>query len=187
MRSFALLPVFLASTLLVANSSSIAGIYKYIDEDGQVAYSDKPVDGAEKMKIRERAPRPEAGFDTNSNRGQGPEGELSEQVEYESLEILTPRNDRVIADRTGSVEVILLPTPRLADGHELIIVVDGKDISRGRHANVTLSQVPRGSHKVSARILDSGGQTLMTSPTVTFHVKRPIIDKDSPLAYDNDN
>lgn len=168
--------------------SAVAGIYKYIDENGQVAYGDKPVDGAKKLKIRHKSRAEERLVgdpnERNTSESDNKNPDKPSVANYQSLEILTPKNDKVVSDRSGSVEVIVLPSPKLADRHELVINVDGKDISRGRHANLTLSQVPRGSHKVTAKIVDANGSTLISSSAVTFHVKRPIIDEDSPLAFD---
>ncbi len=181
--------VIFAATCTALSFPATAGIYKYIDENGQVAYSDKPVDGAKKLKIRHRTRADErlARDDFRSERNTDASERNSDrdtEVTYESLEILTPKHDKVVSDRSGSVEVIVLPSPKLGEQHELVINVDGKDISRGRHANLSLSQVPRGSHKVTARILDANGGTLITSAPITFHVKRPVIDEDSPLAFD---
>ena len=171
--------------LLLAATPVASAVYKYIDENGQVAYGDRPVQGAEKLKIRTRnIPRyaaPEEYDKRNQQAGQPDKAGFT----YESFELLTPKHDKVVSDRSGAVEVIFLPTPSLAPDHEIIVNVDGKDISRGRHANLSLSQVPRGSHKVSGRIESAEGKVLMKSATVTFHVRRPIIDEDSPFAFGN--
>lgn len=162
-----------------------SGVYKYIDENGQVAYSDKPVQGAEKLKIRSRNGPSYAAQPSNSAQNEQAGESDSNGFKYESFELLTPKNDKVVSDRSGSVQVVFLPSPSLAADHEIIVTVDGKDISRGRHANISLSQVPRGSHKVTGRIESAEGKVLIKSATVTFHIKRPIIDDDSPLAFGN--
>jgi len=176
--------VGLLSALLVATPAT-SGVYKYIDENGQVAYSDKPVEGAKKLKIRSRnGPSYASQPSKPANNEQSGEAD-NNGFKYESFELLTPKEDKVVSDRSGSVQVVFLPEPALAADHEIIVNVDGKDISRGRHANISLSQVPRGSHKVTGRIESAEGKVLITSATVTFHVKRPIIDEDSPLAFGN--
>ena len=164
--------IFFVTAITLASGSAVGGIYKYIDENGQVAYGDKPVEGAKRMSIQLRpTPVPE------ENKAQAEElanaGANEEVASYESLELLTPTQEKVVSDRSGSVQVILLPTPRLSRTHELVISVDGKDISRGRHANLNLSQVSRGTHIVSARILDANGTVMISSPSVTFHVQKP--------------
>ena len=173
----------LASLVLAAPAA--AGVYKYIDENGQVAYSDRPVEGAEKLKIRSRTTPSYAAQPSQPEQQESAAGPKNKDHKYSSFELLTPKNDKTISDRSGSVQVIFLPSPKLAPDHEIIVTVDGKDISRGRHANISLSQVPRGSHDVSGRIESADGKILIKSDKVTFHVKRPIIDEDSPLAFGN--
>ena len=172
MRDYLTVCFFVVAVTSVSGNA-LAGIYKYLDENGKIAYSDKPVQGAQKLKIKLR-PTPE--IDEAQRAADALENDDSngkEVTSYESLELLTPDNDKVVSDRSGSVQVILLPTPRLSSTHELVITVDGKDISRGRHANLNLSQVSRGTHTVSARILDANGNTMISSPTTTFHVREP--------------
>ena len=164
---------FFVVAVTSVSGTAIAGIYKYLDENGNIAYSDKPVHGAQKLKIKLR-PTPESDVAQQSAEAlEDDDGNSKEVTSYESLELLTPNDDKVVSDRSGSVQVVLLPTPRLSSTHELVITVDGKDISRGRHANLNLSQVSRGTHTVSARILDANGTTMISSPTATFHVREP--------------
>ena len=163
---------FFVTAITLASGSAVGGIYKYLDENGQIAYSDKPVEGAKRMNIQLR-PTPEPDEVEDVVEELASDGTSAEVTDYESLELLTPTQEKVISDRSGSVQVIALPTPRLSRSHELVITVDGKDISRGRHANLNLSQVSRGTHIVSARILDASGTLIITSPSVTFYVQKP--------------
>ena len=165
--SFAVLVV--VATLLLPKAGT-AGVYKYLDENGRIAYSDKPVDGAKKMKLQ-RSPTPPA-EDEASEEELSEDNEEQEVTSYKALKLLNPTQNKVVSDRSGSVQVILLPSPRLSSQHQLIINVDGKDISRGRHANLNLANVHRGSHTVSGRIVDADGNVMIESPSVTFHVRR---------------
>jgi len=102
----------LSALLVLATTVSLfaiaqAGVYKYIDENGQVAYGDRPVAGAKKIKIR-KAPRRSEGAVAKR-----PKGLLGSDSGYVSLEVLTPKHDKIISDRNGSVEVILTGATRL--------------------------------------------------------------------------
>lgn len=183
MRDY-IITLFIVTAITLSSGSATAGIYKYRDANGKIVYGDKPVVGAKKLKIRLR-PTPEPEDEEESEDDSDADGsetdEAGEVTSYKSLELLNPTNDKVISDRSGSVQVILMPTPRLSSNHKLVINVDGKDISRGRHTNLNLSQMPRGTHTVSGRILDANGTELISSPTASFHVKRPTADEE--LAY----
>lgn len=183
-----------AKLLLVSASVFIctpaqATVYKYIDENGQVAYGDKPVEGAKQLKLRGRPTRDtddQGGDDATATNDPDDAGRMKKQpvIKYQSLEILTPKNNKTVHGSTGNVEVVMLATPKLQNDHSLVITLDGKEIANGRHANLSLTEVPRGAHKLMARITDKKGVTLVQAPTVTFHVKRPVIDEESPLAFD---
>ena len=172
MRDYITVCFFVVAVTFVSGNT-IAGIYKYLDENGKIAYSDKPVQGAQELKIRTRSTSELDEAQRAADALENDDDNSGEVTSYESLELLTPGDDKVVSDRSGSVQVILLPTPQLSNTHELIITVDGKDISRGRHANLNLSQVSRGTHTVSARILNANGDTMISSPTTTFHVREP--------------
>lgn len=180
--------------LLVALCSSLcsiasAAVYKYTDENGQTAYSDKPIEGAKKLKLPGTATRKRDSDNTaKQSSGKSEENQKPDKsVQYKSLEVLTPKHDKVVDGTSGDVEVILLATPKMVPGHQIVVTLDGKDISKSRHANLSLSQVPRGSHTLASRIIDKNGTTLIKAKPVTFHIKRPIIEKDSPLAFDSEN
>lgn len=168
--SFAVILVIAAMLPVTAFS----GIYKYLDENGNVAYSDKPVDGAKKLHIRVHDPSAEEDDIETSEDGEFNEDD--EVIEYQALEMLNPTPGKVVSDRSGSVQVILLPQPRLSPRHKLIITVDGKDISRGQHTNINLTNVARGPHTVSARIIDEFGALMIESGSVSFTVSSTFLD-----------
>ncbi len=170
MRDYLPFPVLILAAMLPLSAS--AAIYKYIDENGRVAYGDKPVEGAKTIKVRSAPPSADKDSNTDENGvtddNFGEDGEVSK---YNSLKILNPTPEKIINDRSGSIQVIFLPTPRLSKNHQLIINVDGKDISRGRHGSLNLTNVTRGSHTVSGRIVNADGAQIIESAVVTFHVQ----------------
>ena len=166
-------------TVLIAiatSSIATAAVYKYIDEDGNVAFGDRPVDGSEKVTIygasteKSNDEDSEEGSDgdTSSN-GEVPEGGDENQTVYRSLDLLTPKPGKVV-DEGSAVQVIFLPTPSLGQADQLVIVVDGKELSKGRDANVSLSKLQNGVHTVSGKIVDADGETKISSKSVTFQV-----------------
>ncbi len=180
MKAFA--PTFLITVALMTTSAVSAAVYKYIDENGNVAYGDKPVDGSQKLNIQStRKPSPEPADEDDSTEqstdsspnelDEGTAEEAAKAIAYKSLSLLTPKPGKQISGRSASVQIIFLPTPALARSDELVITVDGKDISKGRDANLSLQDLTRGSHTVQGRILDANGKMKIQSDAVTFHVK----------------
>lgn len=171
---------FLKTTLLsvgilgvsLAISPASANIYKHVDQYGNVSYSDKPSLGAEEFKVSGGKSKSKSEDDIEEEQASNPKkGDDTESVKYKSLEILTPRQGKVVDSETKAVQVILLPTPSLGANDELVINIDGKDVSKGRDVNLSVQNLPSGDHTVSSRIQNSEGQVVIESASVRFQIK----------------
>ena len=159
--------------LWVAGGAS-AQIYKWVLPDGTVQYSDRPQSpDAEKVDIK-----PVQGFDppalppsTSSSSGQAQD----EGPGYREFKVSAPENDQTIIDNNGNVPVTLSVTPSLQSGHTVDVVFDGEVSGSGRSLSLTLTNVDRGSHTVSAVIRDGDGKEVARAPSITFHLRRPNI------------
>jgi hypothetical protein len=73
----------------------------------------------------------------------------------------------------GSVSVSLALQPALAPGHGIQLTVDGRPLAEtGKSLAVTLANMDRGAHTVSATVVDARGQPVATTSAVSFHVLR---------------
>lgn len=184
--------VFGKSLLLAACigmcNAGVAAIYKYTDENGNTIYSDKPIDGAKKIKIRGESRSPRAPRKTYEPAVGEARSGIPDQLDviYSTFEILTPKSDSIAPGNSGNVDVVLLASPRLHARHRIIIALDGKEISNGRHANLNLTNLSRGTHTLTAQIVDAEGITQVRAAPVSFHVKRPVINRQSPLAFERE-
>ena len=178
-----IIPLTLLAVTLVISPAN-AKVYKFVDENGIVSFSDKPSQGSKEVKIRNTKP-------TNSNSdGEGDgededeDGESLEEtassdgdgdserkaITYRSLQVLTPRQNKVLDPTNGAVQIILLPTPSLDNEHELVISVDGRDVSQGRDVNLSVSNLPNGNHTVAGRIIDPDGKVIIKSRIINFEL-----------------
>lgn len=166
MQLFLLLLVFLAPDPVAA------AVYKWVDDQGQTQFSDRPHPNSEQVEPLEvqtyEAPPPSAPI--------GPQPAQPPVFGgYQSVEVLSPVNDETIWDNTGNLTVRVSLTPALQEslGHKIVILVDGKKISDGAAAlEFHLSNLDRGTHTVQATVLDAGGQQLAESTPITFHLKK---------------
>lgn len=82
--------------------------------------------------------------------------------------IASPAIDETIHSNTGSIRVIVQDVPR---GLQLQPVLDGEVVSEPVAERVfQLSGVTRGTHELSVRLLDAGGNEVRRTAPVTFHV-----------------
>lgn len=174
MKAFVKTTLFVVA--LVSAPFISADVYKYVDENGNVAFGDKPIEGAEKVRIpgvKSSSRSSSASNSGSSNRveteGEAEEGELP-ATNYSELAVLTPRQGKVVDPATGNVQVIMLPTPALGPADELVIAIDGKDVNKGREVNLSIQNLANGPHTVSGRIQNQDGKVIIESASVKFQI-----------------
>lgn len=146
-----------------------AAVYKHVDDQGNVTYTDEPRPGAEVIDPDERSstysytPPSSVSRDTSADPEPGPA--------YATVRIVQPGSEATVRDNQGLVDVEVALDPPLRDGHTVEFLLDGEP--RGEpQASVTrqLTDVHRGEHRVAARVLDASGEILVTSEPVVFYM-----------------
>ncbi len=146
-------------------------IYRWVDDQGQVHYSDVPRDGAEQVELK---PAQTFVGQRVNRTSSAPEPEDESVAPYSSLEITSPAQEETIWNTGGVITVAVNPVPGLKPGHSLNISYDGNLVGGGglRTTSTQLSGVYRGAHTLQATIVDAAGNTLITAPPVTFYYQR---------------
>lgn len=145
-----------------------AGIYRQVDEKGNVHYSDTPISGqAEKYTPPPILVVPAGPDDFNFK------DRSVTSYEYKSIRITTPDHDTVYTPDKTAVPVSISVSPALntAQSHRLVFYLNGQLHGEGK-TSYTLNDLPRGSYTVSASVLDKKGKRLISSDSITFHVQR---------------
>lgn len=160
-------------TLFVA-ASVHADIYRSVDEDGNIVYSDKPSPGAEKIQVDEiqtiKGDEVEPFEYTPPDRG-------PEVVSpYTALAITSPQNNETIRSNAGDIEVTVDIKPGLIPGHRLVLYLDGNQVAEGG-AEIELNNVDRGTHTLNAVIKTSDDRELERSAPVTFTLQRVSVSQ----------
>ncbi len=169
--SFALL-----STFTTVN----ADVYKWVNEDGVVEYSDQPKVGAEKIKVKTpqtvTLPKGKDVFGTPA----ATSDTKSTANTYQSIVITQPANDSAFNSGSGSVSISSEPTPALMNDHTIQLVVDGKAYSSNKSGSFNLTNVDRGTHQVQVNIINANGDVIKSSDITTFTIHRPIARNPIP-------
>lgn len=95
-------------------------------------------------------------------------------INYTSLAITTPVNDASIWNNTGNITVNISLTPALQEDHQIQLQLDGSTtlIKSSSH---TFLNIDRGTHSLKASVINQHGTILISSPLITFHIKRHSI------------
>lgn len=145
--------------LVLLNPAIAETVYKTVDENGNVIFTDKPSEEAEKVKIQDL----ENTIDNPNPAKYKPSAPKSDAVSfsYESLTVTSPENGAGIRSNNGSVSISLSIEPNIRPGHKVIIMMDGKQVGTG--FAVSLQNVDRGTHTITAKVVDGEGKSLIST------------------------
>jgi hypothetical protein len=169
--------------LLILLSASVqADVYKSVNEDGEIIFSDQPTPNAERIKLPELPTYkalPVPGFSSSPNTA------APVASPYNSVKIITPENDATIRDNQGivRVEVALEPPLMIKQGHKIQFYLNGEPHGTPiGTTSISFSNLDRGSYTLSTSVVDASGTVLMTSEPVVFHLHREsTLNPNSPL------
>ncbi|MEZ5541177.1 MAG: DUF4124 domain-containing protein [Pseudomonadota bacterium] len=166
--------------------SAQAEVYKSVNAEGQVIYSDVPSTGAERVQMPALptytpAPVPAAP-------GMSPAAPPAAAAVYSALRMTQPEHDETIRSNAGivNISVSLEPALQIEAGHRVQFYLDGKPQGKPvARLSTSFRNVDRGSHAISAAVLDDSGAELVTSTPVTVHLLRASIQQpNNPLNPD---
>lgn len=174
--------------LLIFILPAQAEIYRWVDDDGNVVFSDEPHANAEKIEVS-----PSTVYTPQENIEDADEDddilklspdepptveEAQPAVPDYQLRIVAPANDESIWVNNGNVTVDMIVEPQLdAERGDLIeLQLDGSQVATPQAGTTfQLNNLSRGTHNLSAHVIDSNGNRLTTSANVTFHLHRASV------------
>ena len=167
---------------LVAQSQEI---YRWVDKDGIVHYSDQPGSpNAELINVIESnsyEATDAAAAGGGSRAADEPDDEAAASP-YASFSIVSPTPDEVFfgADAVVSVQTDLQGT--LLPDHTVAFFLNGNR-TEAQTLSTEYTGLARGTYFLRASILDGDGKPVITSRQTTFHVRQPSVNSpQSPTA-----
>ena len=154
-----------------------AALYKWLDENGEVVYSDEPpFEGAEQLDPPALTTTPAVKAPpAEAKPAQEPQQPKPAAIEYKEIRLSKPANDEAVRDNAGNVTFEFVVTPALQAnlGHSISLLIDGATVKSGlQTTSVTIEHMDRGTHQVQLKVLDGKGKLLKASPVTTFHLLR---------------
>jgi hypothetical protein len=157
-------------------------IYKWVDEDGVVHYSDQPHPNAQKIQVREaQTYKAEAPPATNSSAPAVPAS--AAQSGYRGCAVVQPQPDQDFAN-LDSINVVVQTDPGLHPGDQVFVTYDGQPLNGNASTGgrFTISPVDRGTHTLQAEVRNSEGTVVCSAPSITFNVHQPsILNPANPI------
>lgn len=151
-----------------------AAIYKTVDKDGNVVYTDTNpgTQNAEEVELKPITPLPSVSVQYRAPVSQPKETESSDDA-YTNLAIINPADGTTVRN-AGNFSVTVQTMPRLMSGHRLRLLLDGKPVDKPKRAlNFTLLNVDRGSHQLQLDVVNGSNQVVQSTNT-TVYVQRAV-------------
>ena len=174
--------IYRYALLLVFSVSSFAAspVYKTVDENGKVAYSDQPSSAAKEVSTAPLLNTFEYP-DLAQPAGTAPIAVAAEQFDYDFVAMTAPKQDETVRSNNGDVSIRGHLNPPLRPHHQAFLVLDGTITGlTSSTLSFELQAVDRGTHIVAINITDENGKTLRSTEPVTFHVQRAAAARKAP-------
>lgn len=154
---------------LVTASSMAAEIYRHVDAQGRVTYTDQPTENTEPVALDPLNTLPATAAPA-AKAGPRPPG--TPFAGYQSLVLTGVENGAVLRNPTAPVTLGARMQPQLQPGHSLLIHHNGRQVNADNASSITVPDIERGSHTFRAEVLDADGQMLIQTYDLTIHVHR---------------
>jgi len=165
--------LFILFISLSLSLSAASKVYKKVNPDGSVEYSDVPQDEtAEPIKLKplqsiSLPPLVPAPVSQST-------AATAKPFKYESIRILSPQDDEGIRSNNGdfTAKGELLPPLQPDLEHHLQWLLDGKEVPNANGLTLNLKNVDRGTHQLQLRVIDFDGKVAIETPVISFHILR---------------
>ncbi len=160
-------------------ATAVAGtkLYRWVDENGRVHYTDRPQPQAEEVVIGEpttfEAPVP-ATPRRPAVQAEPGEPQATTFSGYNSVGVTLPTPDQVLWNIGAVLTVTLSVQPPLQTGHRIEVTFNGEPVGDWPPGATShqIQDVFRGTHTIGVSVLDAGGGEVAVGTPVTFHVKQ---------------
>lgn len=162
---------------IIPASELFGQVYKVVDEDGNVTYTDEPPEpGAEPMElpeisIIETESAPSSVTPTGQNNVNDIKTPRELRRQYSDFRILEPSPEQTYWGTENTVVVSWGADVAYEEGMSVSVVVNGKSYDSEPSGNLSVT-LDRGEHQVYAILKDQRGRRIVTSDVVTFYVKQ---------------
>lgn len=169
--------LILAVVFMLTICTSYAQIYKWVDSQGVVHFSDHPHPGSEQIKIPETQSYSSPVLKTGDEPQKNEKTEINaSEHKYTKISIMQPLNEATIRNNQGSVVVSVELEPVLQEGDNLQIIFDGTPLGDPQPNLIfQLNGIYRGSHTLAVQVINSTGEVIQTSDSITIFMQRPRV------------
>jgi len=156
-------------------AAAAADIYKTVDKQGRVIYTDKPSGDqpAEKVDLPPVNTLPP---ESRTNQPRPTINKPAQQQPYD-IQIVSPKNNATLTAEQRDLGIAIALDRPLESNHWLLFFMNGELLEETRSNSVFIEEITRGSHTIYVEVIDNKGASLGVSETVVVNVMRPIVKR----------
>ena len=149
-------------------------VYRWIDDDGVVHFSDKPNDNAELIYLLE-TPKNQSSKVLPKNQIKPSDSNQNDHNKiqaYDSIRIINPSPEETLWNIEGVLSVELSVVPELFENDMISVFLDGKNVLKTNNLRFSLKNVWRGLHNIQIEIINKSGGVVMRTAPNRFYVQQ---------------
>jgi hypothetical protein len=155
--------------LAVSMSVNAEKIYKTVNKDGTVTFSDQPSPGATEVDFASNTSTVVQNPSVKTK--QLKTIKQKEQIEY-TLNVMSPSEDETIRSHKGDVSISAMVNPS-ADGYYQLSLNDKK--LRSTPGTFLVEDLPRGEYSYQINFVSTSGKVIASSSVRRFFVHKPSV------------
>lgn len=175
--------------LIIIAANTFAAIYMYKDRRGNTVYSDTPNAKSEVVNLPDATPAASSTTTTTTTtttQAKSDQSNVAPEVlnppiivqtgevrkDYTTFMIVNPKDQETIQNQP-IISVSIDLKPELQKGDRVQVLLDSKPFGEPvASTDLQLSLVDRGTHQLSAVIIDTNGTIVKQTPSITIYVHR---------------
>ena len=168
--------ILIASLFLVSISLAETKIYKKVDKDGNVTYTDqKPSENAKEVELTsltivESSPVEKPIY----NKTRVEEKPVKENF-FANFKITQPSQEQTVSNTGGALNVAVSINGELPKNYGIKFFVDSSEYPIVNSNSTTIDNIIRGEHQVYAQAINLNSNTVIkTTPKVTFFMRQHV-------------
>src|SRR5690625_4329991 len=178
--------IWIAIALLVLPLAVSAKVYRYVNAQGVVTFTDHPpTQNAKPMSLKplsvmgSGAPGITPAV-TSTDKSAAPKTQP-----YAGFSMISPRPKETFQGTGRMLPVRLSADTPLQSGDSVVIYLDGSRQGKYSSFNVNIDGIPRGTHKVRAEIVKDGQTVASAGPVIVYMKQHSRRHNHGPFAFPN--
>lgn len=156
-------------SVMLSFAAAASTLYKVVNEDGSITYTDIPAPGAEPVDLSKVNSAVMPSLTTNKQTNPQVKPTQKPTIEYQ-LSLISPTQEQTVRDNLGNLTVRAKLSPQSAGMFQLVL--DGEVVQTQPQPVFELTNLNRGEHTIQVHFLQNRGKILASTPSTVFYLRR---------------